>query len=110
MIRVVFLAQHKSSQKIISDERNQGRTTVPKQRKEYRKKDPQPKLVEHPTDTLDINVSGGANAGSPLGHLASDKLGGMEDDFADMPSLEDVSNHESRQGLSTHTSDFPREC
>ena len=48
--------------------------------------------------TLNIDVPGGANAGSPLDHLASDKLGGVEDDFADMPPLEDASNHESRQG------------
>ena len=41
--------QHKSSQKIISDERNQGRIVVSKQCKEYRKKDPQQKLVESPT-------------------------------------------------------------
>ena len=98
--------QHKSSQKIISDERDQGRTEVPKQRKEYRKKDLQLKHVEGYTDKLTINASGGAKAGSLLGHTAPDKPGGVEDDFADMPSLEDVSDHESRQGLPTHTSDF----
>jgi len=59
--------------------------------------------VEGPTGTLNINVPGRANVGSPLGHLASDKPGGVEDDFADMPALEDASDHESRKGLSTHT-------
>ena len=42
-------------------------------------------------------------------HLASDKPGGLEDDFADMPSLEDASDHESKKGLSTHTLDFPKQ-
>jgi len=54
---------------------------------------------------------GGANAGSLLGHLASDKTGGEEDDFVNMPPLEDTSYHDrspSRQGLSTPTSDFPK--
>ena len=97
--------QHKPSEKIISDERNQGRTTVPKQRKEYRKKVPQPKLVVGLT--LNIDVPDGANAGSPLGHIASNKPGRVEDDFADMSPLENASDHESRQGLSPHTSDFP---
>jgi len=32
--------QHKPSQKTTPDEREQGRVTIPKQRKEYRKKDP----------------------------------------------------------------------
>ena len=100
-------SQHKSSHKIISDERDQGRTEVPKQRKEYRKKDPQPKNVEGCTDKLTINASSGAKAGSLLGHTALDKSGGVEDDFADMPSLEDASDHGSRQGDPTHTSDFP---
>ena len=65
--------------------------------------------MECPTGTLNINVPGGANAGSPLGHLTSDKPGGVEDDFADMSPLEDASDHESRKGLSTHTSDFPEQ-
>jgi len=99
--------QYKSSQKIISEEWDQGRTVTPKQRKEYRKKDSQPKLVEDPTDKLNIVVPDKADAGSPLGHLASDKSGGVEDVFADMPPFEDVSDHESKQGLSTHTSNFP---
>jgi len=45
-----------------------------------------------------------------LDHLASDKTGGVEDDFVDMPSLEDASDHDrspSRKGLSTPTLDFP---
>jgi len=102
-------SQQKSSQKIGFDERNQGRTMTLKQRKEYHKKDPQPKLEEGPTDKLNIIVPGGANAGSPLDHLASDKPGGVEDDFADMSPLEDASDHESRKGLSTHTSNFPEQ-
>ena len=101
------VSPHKFSHKIIFDERDQGRTEVPKQRKEYRKKDPQPTHVEGCTDKLTINASSGAKAGSLLGHTALDKSGGVEDDFADMPSLEDTSDHESRQGLPTHTSDFP---
>jgi len=40
--------QHKPSQKTTSDEWEQGRIAVPKQRKEYQKKDSQPKLVEGP--------------------------------------------------------------
>jgi len=56
---------------------------------------------------LNIDVPGEANAGPSLGHLASNKPGGVEDDFVDMPPLEDVLDHESRQGLSPHTSDFP---
>jgi len=57
--------QYKPSQKIISDEKDQGRIAAPKQRKEYRKKDPQPKLVEGPTDKLNIDVPGGANERPP---------------------------------------------
>ena len=56
---------------------------------------------------MNIDVPGGANAGSPLGHIASDKPGGVEDYFADMSPLEDASDHESRKELSPHTSDFP---
>jgi len=41
------------------------------------------------------------------GHPASDKAGGVEDDFANMSPLEDASDYESRQRLPTHTSDFP---
>ena len=51
---------------------------------------------------------GGANAGSLLGHLAFDKTGGGEDDFAYMPPLEDASDHDRsspRQMLFTPTSD-----
>jgi len=65
--------QHKPFQKTIYDEREQGRITIPKQRKEHRKKDPHPKLVEGPTDKLNIDVPGRANAGSFLNHLAYDK-------------------------------------
>jgi len=102
--------QRKPSQKTTFDEWEQGRTAIPKLCKEYQKKDPQPKLVEGPTDKLKIDAPGGAKAGSLLGHLAFDKKGGGEDDFADMPPLEDASDHDrspSRQGLSTRTSDFP---
>jgi len=41
--------------------------------------------------------------------LASDKTDGGEDDFSDMPPLEDVSDHERsspRKGLFTPTSDI----
>jgi len=63
--------------------------------------------VEGHTDKLTINALGVAKAGLLLGHPAPDKPGGVEDDFADMPSLEDASDHKSRQGLPTQTSDFP---
>ena len=62
--------QQKSSQKIVFDEPDKGRTVAPKQRQEYRKKDPQPKLVEGPTDNSNFVVPGEGNARSPLGHLA----------------------------------------
>jgi len=80
---------------------------VPKQRKEYQKKDPQPKLVEGPTDKFPI----GANAWSLLGHLASDKIGGVEDDFTNMPPLEDASNHDKspiQAGVVHSYFEFPR--
>jgi len=38
---------------------------------------------------------------------ASDKPSRVEDDFGNMPPLEDASDNESRQGLSPHTLDFP---
>jgi len=59
---------------------------------------------------LNIDASGRANTGSLLGNLASNKTSEVEDDFANMPLLEDASNHDrspSRQGLFTPTSDFP---
>ena len=83
--------QHKPSQKASSDERDKGRTVIPKQRKEYRKKDPETKLVEGLIDKLKV-----------------DETGGVEDDFADMPPLEDASDHDRsspKQGLSTPTLD-----
>ena len=80
---------------------------APKQRQEYRKKDLQPKLLEGPTDNSNFVVPGEANVESPFGHLATDKSGGLKDDFADMPPLEDASDHKSKKGLSSHTSDFP---
>ena len=86
--------QHKPSQKTIPDEREQGRVAVPKQRKECRKKDPQSKLVEDPIVKLTTDAPSRANAWSFLGHLASDKTNGGEDDFANMPPFEDVSNHD----------------
>ncbi|XP_068504205.1 uncharacterized protein [Phaseolus vulgaris] len=49
--------QHKPSQKASSDERDQGR--IPKQRKEYRKKDPETKLVEGLIDKLKVDETGG---------------------------------------------------
>jgi len=63
--------QQKSSQKIVSDEQDKGRTMAHKQRQEYRKKDSQLKLVEGPTNNSNFVVPSEANAGSPLGHLAS---------------------------------------
>jgi len=62
------------------------------------------------TDKLNIDAPGGTNVGSFLGHLAYEKTGGVEDDFADMPPFEDASDHDrspSRQGLPTPTSNFP---
>jgi len=102
--------QHISSQKTPSDEQEQWRTAVLKQHKKCRKKDSQPKLVEGLTDKLKVDAPGGANAGSPLGHIASDKTVGVEDDFAYMPPLGDASDHDKsspRQELSTPTSNFP---
>jgi len=98
--------QHKSSQKTPSDEQEQGRTTIPTQRREYRKKDLQTKLLEGPMDNLKVDATG-VNVGSPLGHLA-DKTDGGEDDFADMPPLEDAFDHDRsspKQGLSPPTLD-----
>jgi len=66
--------------------------------------------VEDPIDKLKIDAPGKANARSLLGHLAYDKTGGGEDDFADMPPLEDALDHDrspSMKGLSTPTSNFP---
>ena len=60
-------------------------------------------------DPTNIEIPGGANVGPLLGHLASDKPGGGEDDFAHIPPLEDASDHESRQGLSPYTSYFPKQ-
>jgi len=57
-------------------------------------KDLQPKLMERPTDKLKIDALGEANAGSLLGHLTFDKIGGREDDFAYMPPLKDASDHD----------------
>jgi len=65
--------QHKPSKKTTPGEREQGRVAVPKQRKEYQKKDTQSKLVESPIDKLTTDAPCGANAWSLLGHLASDK-------------------------------------
>jgi len=86
---------------------------VPKQCKEYWKKDSQLKLVEGPTDKLKIDTLGRTNTGSLLGDLAFDKTGRVEDDFTDMPPLKDASDHSdhdrspSRKGLSTPTLNFP---
>ena len=43
---------------------------------------------------LTIDAPSRANAGSLLGHLPYDKTDGGEDDFADMPPLEDASDHD----------------
>jgi len=45
-----------------------------------------------------------------MNDLAYDKTGGVEDDFVDMPPLEDASNHDrspSRQGFHSHFG-FPK--
>jgi len=78
------------------------------QRKEYQKKDLQLKLVECPIDKLTTDAPGWANAGSLLGHLAYDKTNGGEDDFVDMPPLEDASDHDrsSRGCLRSHIGYF----
>ena len=101
--------QHKPFKKTTLDEREQGRVAVPKQHKEYRKKDPQPKIVEGPIDKLTIDAPGKANAELLLDYLASDKTDGGKNDFVDMPPLEDASDHDRsspRQGLFTPTSDI----
>ena len=84
---------------------------IPKQHKEYRKKDPQSKLVEGPIGNLTIDAPGGANARSLSGHLAFDKIDGGEDDFAYMSPLDDASDHDRsspRQELFTPTFDTIR--
>jgi len=48
--------------------------------------------VEGPTDKLNIDSPSGANTGSLLGHVA-----GVENDFTDMPPLEDASDHDRSQ-------------
>ena len=101
--------QHKPSQKTTPDEREQGRVAVPKERKEYRKKDLHPKLVEGLIDKLTTNAPGKDNAWSLLDHLAYDKIDSGEDHFAYMYSLKDASYHDRsspRQGLFTPTSDI----
>jgi len=50
--------------------------------------------VEGPIGNLTVDVPGEANAGSFLGHLAYDKTIVGEDDFAGMPPLKDVSDHD----------------
>jgi len=44
----VLRPQHKPSQKTTPDEQEQGKVAIPKQHKEYRKKDSQPKLLKKP--------------------------------------------------------------
>jgi len=87
----VIGSQQKSSQKKIHDEHSQGKVVgdpvVPKQHKEYRKKDLQSILVEGPIVNI-IDVLGWTNVGSLLGQLNSDKTNGGEDDFANMSPLE----------------------
>jgi len=65
--------------------------------------------MEGPIDKFTTDAPGRANAGSLLGHLASVKIDGGEDDFADMPPLEDASDHDRfspRQGLFIPTLDI----
>jgi len=62
--------QDKPSQKTTPNEWEQGRVAVPNQRKQYRNKDLQSKLVEGPIDKLTIDAPDETNAGSLLGHLA----------------------------------------
>jgi len=67
--------------------------------------------VEGPIGNLTTDAPDGSNAGSLLGHLASDKTYVGEDDFANMPPLEDASDHDRsspRQGLFTLTSNTVR--
>jgi len=67
--------------------------------------------MEGPIGNLAIDVPGRTNAGSLLGHLAYDKPDGGENDFADMPPLEnalDIDRSSPKQGLSTPTSDIVR--
>jgi len=74
--------------------------------KNIEKKDLQKKLLEGPFDNLKVDATGGVNVGSPLGHL-DDKTDEGED-FADMPPLEDASDHDRsspKEGLSTPTLD-----
>jgi len=64
--------------------------------------------VEGCIGNLKVDAPDGANAGSLLDHLASNETDGGEDDFADMPLLEDASDHDRsspRQGLFTPTFD-----
>ena len=64
--------------------------------------------MEDPIGNLATNAPGGVNAGSLLGHLASDKTDGGDNDFVDMPSLKDASDHDRsspRQGFFTPTFD-----
>jgi len=50
--------------------------------------------MECPIGNFTTDAPRGANAGSLLGHLVSDKTDGGEDDFAYMPPLEDSSDHD----------------
>ena len=54
--------------------------------------------MEGPIDNLTTNAPSGANAGSLLGHLASDITDGEEDDFKNIPPLEDSSDHDRKSG------------
>jgi len=63
MIRVMFLGLNISLLRRKLYEQEQGRTVVPKQRKDYQKKDLQLKLMEGPTDKLNIDTHGGVTHG-----------------------------------------------
>ena len=43
--------------------------------------------MEGPTDKLNIDAPSGANVGPLFGHLASNKIGIVKNDFADMPRI-----------------------
>ena len=77
-----------------------GDPVVLKQHKEYQKKNPiamtapQHKFFDGSFGNLTTDVSGGTKVGIQLDQLDSDKADGVEDIFADMPLLEDASNHD----------------
>jgi len=77
-----------------------GAQVVHKQTKQYKKKtsieviDSQNMILDSFVGNLATIVSGGPEAGKHLGQLNSDKTDRGEDVFADMPPLEDPSDHD----------------